>query len=98
MNSLGGDGFWLISEPVKTPIGIDANGTAAQRATLEFYAGQKNIESRGGRAVTKGHDVATVPAFNELMGHAGAIVLRPDNSVAAATDPRSDGKAFAAIL
>jgi len=47
---------------------------------------------------TKGHDVATVPACNEIMGHAGAIVLRPDNSAAAATDPRSDGKAFAAIL
>jgi hypothetical protein len=26
------------------------------------------------------------------------VVLRPDNSVAAATDPRSDGKAFAATL
>jgi gamma-glutamyltranspeptidase len=48
--------------------------------------------------VTKGHEVATVAACNELMGHAGAIVLRPDNSVAAATDPRSDGKAFAANL
>lgn len=48
--------------------------------------------------VTKGHEVVTVAACNELMGHAGAIVLRPDNSVAAATDPRSDGKAFAAVL
>jgi gamma-glutamyltranspeptidase len=47
---------------------------------------------------TKGHEVASVAACNELMGHAGAIVLRPDNSVAAATDPRSDGKAFAATL
>jgi gamma-glutamyltranspeptidase/glutathione hydrolase len=50
MNSLGGDGFWLISEPGKAPIGIDASGTAAQRADLDFYAGQKEIESRGGRA------------------------------------------------
>jgi gamma-glutamyltranspeptidase len=48
--------------------------------------------------VTKGHEVLTVAACNELMGHAGAVVLRPDNSVAAATDPRSDGKAFAATL
>jgi gamma-glutamyltranspeptidase len=50
MNSLGGDGFWLISEPGKPPIGIDASGTAAQRANLDFYIGQKEIESRGPRA------------------------------------------------
>ncbi|MFQ3190916.1 MAG: gamma-glutamyltranspeptidase, partial [Paraglaciecola sp.] len=48
--------------------------------------------------VTKGHQVVTVAACNELMGHAGAIVLRSDKSVAAATDPRSDGKAFVATL
>jgi gamma-glutamyltranspeptidase/glutathione hydrolase len=50
MNSLGGDGFWLISEPGKVPIGIDASGTAAQRADLDFYTGQVKIESRGPRA------------------------------------------------
>jgi len=50
MNSLGGDGFWLISEPNKPPIGIDASGTAAKRADLNFYAGQQEIESRGPRA------------------------------------------------
>ena len=47
---------------------------------------------------SKGHQITTVLACNELMGHAGAVVLRPDNTVAAATDPRSDGKAFAATL
>jgi len=41
-----------------------------------------------------GHDVAVVPPCNELMGHAGAVVSYPDGSVNAATDPRSDGKAF----
>ena len=50
MNSIGGDGFWLISEPGKPPIGIDASGTAAQQANLSFYTGQKEIESRGPRA------------------------------------------------
>lgn len=48
--------------------------------------------------MAKGHEVLTVAACNELMGHAGAVVLRPDNSVAAAIDPRSDDKAFAATL
>lgn len=50
MNSLGGDGFWLISEPGKEPIGIDASGTAVQKADLDFYSGQKHIETRGPRA------------------------------------------------
>ncbi|MBB20708.1 MAG: gamma-glutamyltransferase, partial [Rickettsiales bacterium] len=44
----------------------------------------------------KGHDIALVDSCNELMGHAGAVVKRPDNTVTAATDPRSDGNAFAA--
>lgn len=50
MNSIGGDGFWLISEPGKKPIAIDASGTAAAKADLDFYQGQETIESRGGRA------------------------------------------------
>ncbi|RDV27523.1 gamma-glutamyltransferase [Alteromonas aestuariivivens] len=50
MNGLGGDGFWLISEPGKKPIAIDASGTAASGATPEFYAGHSAIPSRGGKA------------------------------------------------
>ncbi|MFD1383163.1 gamma-glutamyltransferase family protein [Rhodanobacter aciditrophus] len=50
MNGLGGDGFWLISEPGKAPIGIDASGKAAQLATLDFYQGEDSIPARGGKA------------------------------------------------
>ena len=50
MNSLGGDGFWLISEPGKAPIAIDACGAAARQASLNFYSGQKTIETRGPRS------------------------------------------------
>lgn len=50
MNGLGGDGFWLISEPNKAPIGIDASGKAAQNATLNFYKGHDAIPARGGKA------------------------------------------------
>ncbi|MEM7419206.1 MAG: gamma-glutamyltransferase family protein [Pseudomonadota bacterium] len=50
MNGLGGDGFWLISEPGKAPVGIDASGVAAQGATPDFYAGETAIPSRGGKA------------------------------------------------
>ena len=37
MNGLGGDNFWLITNGRSPPIGIDACGTAASRATVEFY-------------------------------------------------------------
>lgn len=49
MNSIGGDGFWLISEPGKDPIAIQACGKAAGLATPSFYRelGHKAIPSRG---------------------------------------------------
>ena len=50
MNGLGGDGFWLISEPGKAPVAIDACGTAAALATPAFYEGKTAIPSRGGQA------------------------------------------------
>ena len=40
MNSVGGDGFWLIAEPGKAPIGIDAAGQSAGLATPAFYRDQ----------------------------------------------------------
>ncbi len=50
MNGLGGDGFWLISEPGKAPVAIDACGIAAALATPAFYEGKTAIPSRGGQA------------------------------------------------
>lgn len=47
MNSIGGDGFWLITEPGKEPVAIDASGGAAAAASTEFYSGLKRIPSRG---------------------------------------------------
>ena len=38
-----------------------------------------------------GHDIELVGAFEEMMGHAGAIVRHPDGSFEGASDPRSDG-------
>lgn len=40
-----------------------------------------------------GHDITVVPDNSEMMGHAGAILRRPDGVMLAAADPRSDGKA-----
>jgi gamma-glutamyltranspeptidase/glutathione hydrolase len=49
MNSIGGDGFWLVRKPGESPIGIDACGRAASLATRALYAerGLKTIPSRG---------------------------------------------------
>ncbi len=40
MTSIGGDAFWLIHEPGKEPVAIDACGAAARQATIDFYRGQ----------------------------------------------------------
>ena len=49
MNSLGGDNFWLISEPGGEVLGIDACGGAASKADINFYSnkGYSQIPSRG---------------------------------------------------
>lgn len=52
MNGLGGDGFWLISEPGQEPVALDACGTAAAKATIEHYQakGLSQLPSRGSAA------------------------------------------------
>src|ERR1700761_5887350 len=49
MNSIGGDGFWLIAEPGQAPIGIEGCGRAAAAADLGLYArrGLSEIPRRG---------------------------------------------------
>jgi len=38
-----------------------------------------------------GHNVELVGPFEEMMGHAGALVYHPDGLIEGASDPRSDG-------
>lgn len=40
-----------------------------------------------------GHDIEVVGAYEEIMGHAGALVHHPDGLIEGAADPRSDGQA-----
>ena len=49
MNSIGGDSFWLVSEPGRAPVGIDACGRAAGAADLDLYrrAGLSAVPWRG---------------------------------------------------
>ena len=44
MTAIGGDAFWLIHDPGRSPIAIDACGAAAQKATLDFYK-QQGVET-----------------------------------------------------
>ncbi len=39
-----------------------------------------------------GHDVQRVAAFDEMMGHAGALCHHPNGLIEGASDPRSDGQ------
>jgi gamma-glutamyltranspeptidase/glutathione hydrolase len=47
MGGLGGDGFWLIQEPGRTPIAIDAAGVAGRQVTAELYRGRGLSECPG---------------------------------------------------
>ena len=49
MNSIGGDGFWLILPPGSPPVGIDACGRSGTLATIESYRkrGLSAIPTRG---------------------------------------------------
>ncbi|CAH2071834.1 unnamed protein product, partial [Iphiclides podalirius] len=47
MNSIGGDGFWLIIPPHGDPVAIEACGAAGALATLDFFAGYDGIPKSG---------------------------------------------------
>ena len=49
MTAIGGDAFWLIHDPGRAPIAIDACGAAAQAATMDYYKqqGVASIPIRG---------------------------------------------------
>jgi gamma-glutamyltranspeptidase len=49
MTGIGGDGFWLISEPDKPPFAIDACGRAGAAVDLAYYSarGCQSIPARG---------------------------------------------------
>jgi oxamate amidohydrolase len=40
MNGIGGDGFWVISEPGKPVVAIEACGTAGAGLSIDFYRGR----------------------------------------------------------
>jgi len=51
-------------------------------------------KTHGDTLAALGHDITQVDDNNELMGHAGAIMLNPNGKAVAASDPRSDGQSL----
>ncbi len=70
MNSIGGDGFWIISEPGQAPVAIDACGRAAGLATLDFYASRGCGQAIPGRGPLAANTVAgTISGWEEALRH-----------------------------
>ena len=69
MNSIGGDGFWIVSEPGREPLAIDACGRAAALATIAFYAsrGLKAIPARG--PIAANTVAGAVSGWHEALVH-----------------------------
>ena len=60
---------------------------------------EQNLADEVGATLSAwGHVVAPVTCNNEMMGHAGGIIISPNGSVETATDPRSDGAALTAEI
>ncbi|WP_166263188.1 gamma-glutamyltransferase family protein [Marinobacter caseinilyticus] len=91
MNSIGGDGFWLIHEPGKTPVAIDACGRAAKAATPEFYQGYDQIPSRGPLAALT--TAGTIAGWQEALAVAASWgkPLPLSRLLAPATDQAQSG-------
>lgn len=72
MNSLGGDGFWLIKPPGRDPIAIEACGPAGAAASMDWYRerGLDQIPSRGPAAALT--VAGTVQGWAQALSIAGS--------------------------
>lgn len=78
---------------------VSAPRVLSGRFLLEDSDDRLLVESSHGSETVKrlealGHDVEVVPALDERMGHAHAIVIKPDGGLEAGSDLRSDGEAL----
>lgn len=86
MNSIGGDGFWLISMPGRAPVGIEACGAAAAAASIEAYRerGLEAIPVRGALAANtvagtvSGWERAYQWSQEHALGHLPLVRLLDD--------------------
>lgn len=70
MNSIGGDGFWLISKPGEAPVAIDACGAAALSIDPDYYRsiGEELPEKGGEASITMAGTVAGWQKALEING------------------------------
>jgi len=69
MNAIGGDGFWIVCEPGRAPVGIDACGAAGHRVDASLYA------SRGLTAVPARGPLAANTVAGTLSGWQEALAI-----------------------
>ena len=62
-------------------------GEATARLRIENRFSPEVVEA----LADAGHDIELAGSFDEIMGHAGAAVARPDGLLEGASDPRGDG-------
>jgi gamma-glutamyltranspeptidase/glutathione hydrolase len=81
MNGIGGDAFWLIAEPGRPPVGIDAAGRAGSLATRERYrkAGHDVLPERGPlAAITVAGAVSGWQVAHEIAAAMGGRMPRAE--------------------
>lgn len=104
--TMGGDGQPQTQATVFTRHVLHGMGLAEAIAAPRWLLGRTwgdmsttlKLESRFEPALIEalrrlGHAVEVVEPMTDVMGHAGAVCLRPDGFIEGATDPRSDGAA-----
>lgn len=74
MNSIGGDGFWLIARPGEAPRGLEACGAAASAASIDAYRerGLQSIPFRGGVAANT--VAGTVSGWDAAHGYSRDVL------------------------
>ncbi|WP_409560681.1 gamma-glutamyltransferase family protein [Hyphomicrobium sp. MC8b] len=106
--TMGGDGQPQTQAAVFTRYVLSGRGLADAIADPRWLLGKTwgnsslslKLEGRFSeqteeQLVRLGHDTERVSDYAEMMGHAGAVVLHPSGHLEGASDPRSDGAAFA---
>ncbi len=78
-----------LGEAVGAPRWLLGRTWGAESTTLKLESRYPAYVLQALRAA--GHDVEVVAAYDEVMGHAGALVRLPDGTLEGAADPRSDG-------
>jgi gamma-glutamyltranspeptidase/glutathione hydrolase len=81
-----------LAEAVAAPRWLLGRTWGAMSTTLKLESRFDPAVIEGLRA--RGHDVEVVAPLTDMMGHAGALSLRPDGFIEGASDPRSDGAAM----